>query len=217
MNNTVRLIGAYTKNGVVPLSLLKKRNYPIFKYFLSNYRVVLKQLKDNGIYVLNDLSTLNNIVKIKYYLLYHYGETVNMSLLRQADYTIYWYLSNRGEPGALVEELGFEITYAKKSSDKYILDELYRIADKNKDIFQLNDSSLYGKLYYRARKKDITLKEYIKSLGFTYIDRDFEPSKVVDLKEQGKSFSEIGKELNVPKSTIYRLYLQEVNKDLGGK
>jgi hypothetical protein len=207
MNNTVRLISKYAKNGVVSLYVLKQKNYPIFKYFLNNYRLVLRQLKNSGIYVLNDLTTLNNKTKIKYFLLYYYGYCVNMTLLRVSDKTVYNYISKFGDPEDVVTSMGFEVMYSRKSTEEYIKSELYRLADSEGNIFKISDERLYSKLYYRARKMGVGIKDYIKHLGFNY--RDVNVDEIMNLRAQGKSFNEISIILKVPRSTIHRLYKQK--------
>lgn len=207
MNNTVRVISEHAKNGVVPLTILKKGNYPIFRYFFNNYKIVLRQLKEHGFTILNDLKTLNNIRKIQLYLLYYYGNEVNISLIRKTDRTVYNYLSKRGKPYIILESLGFSVSYNKYSTEEYIVSELYRLADSENRILTLVNSRLYDKLYYRAKKLEISIVEYVNLLGFKY--RDINISKIKKLREQGKSFSEISKIMCIPRSTIHRIYLRE--------
>lgn len=206
MKNSTRIITRHAKNNVIPLSVLKEKNYPLFKYLLNNYKVILRELKRNGFHILNDLRTLNNKTKIKYFLLYYYGNCVNMTLLRVKDRTVYNYISKIGNPGDVVTSLGFQVLYARKSTEEYIKSELYRISDNEGNIFKISDGQLYGKLYYRAKKSGMNVKEYIQKLGFKY--REFDVQEIVKLRQQGKSFDEISMLLKVSRSVIHRLYKQ---------
>ncbi|MEC0276862.1 hypothetical protein [Peribacillus frigoritolerans] len=212
MNNTVRVIAVHAKNGVIPLTVLKQKNYPIFRYFLKNYRKVLRLLSENGIQVLNDLTTLNHTSKLKRYLLYYYGTTIDLSLIRQSDRTVYNYLIMKGKPEVRLNDLGFEVIYQHKGSEGYIIKELYRLADKDGNIYSIADAKFYSKLYYRAKKQDLNVKQYINTLGFTYNHTDI--NEVKKLLKDGLSFSEISRTMNVPRSTLHRLYLQEVSNGI---
>lgn len=208
MNNTVRVIAEHTKNGVVPLTVLKQKNYPIFRYTIKNYRKVLRMLRENSIEVLNDLSTLNTSSKIRLYLLYYHGPTVDLSLMRTSDRSVYNYLIMRGKPYEMLISYGFEVEYNSKGAESYIIKELYRIADKNNEIVKISDSKLYNRLYYRAKKVGISVTEYIETLGFSYKFTDL--VQVKKLKKEGLSFNQISRITGVPRTTLHRLYLQEV-------
>lgn len=208
MNNTVRVIVEHAKNGVIPLTVLKQKNYPIFRFTMKNYRKVLRMLRENNTEVLNDLSDINTPSKVKAFLLYYYGNTVNLSLMRAADRFVYYYLFRRGKPDEMLKYYGFEVTYYRKGSDEYIINELYRIADKNNEIIKISDGKLYNKLYYRAKKLDITVTEYVETLGFMYIITDL--VQVIKLKKEGLSFTQISKIMGVPRTSLHKLYLQEV-------
>ncbi len=71
---------------------------------------------------------------------------------------------------------------------------------------QSGDSSLYQFLYYRARKKEMSVTQYIDYLGFQSVQYDF-----VGMKEtQNLSFRDISAITGIPKSTVHRKYKAQI-------
>ncbi len=69
---------------------------------------------------------------------------------------------------------------------------------------QAGDSSLYHYLYYRARKKEMTVTQYIEYLGFQSVQYDY-----VYMKDnQNFSFRKIAAITGIPKTTVHRRYKQ---------
>lgn len=203
MSSSIRFISPFVKNGIILLSVLRRMNYPLLRYYKSNELTVRQAWEQEGIKVLDDLHTLNTDENIRLYLLYHFGYQVDMSVLRKKDRTIYNYLLKRGKPREVVESFGFEpVTYAE-SSEEHLRSQLHQIADDGGRIAKIADKHLANKLLYRARKKGFRSSiDYLKSLGFTYgVDED----RVKVLLEAGKSTNEIAKLLQTSWQTAKRV------------
>lgn len=212
MSNSTTLLSSYTRNGVLPLKLLKSKNYPLFKYVMNNYELVAANLQECGISIMNDLKSKKDLEVIRLYLKYHFGDTVNLTLLRKNHRTIYSYISFQGKVAETIKELGFSIYHEHVSSEQDIIEELKQIADTERKISQRLEPPLYYKLYYRANKLGLSLKEYTKQLGFI-IEERVDLSAIVRMRDQEhKSFGEIAKALGIPKSTV-RKYYSDVKKD----
>lgn len=192
----------FTRNGVISLSVLKKKNYPLFRYYMSNRNVLKRRFKDEGIEILNDITTKNTYTNIKLFLLYHYGDVVNMNVLREKDRTVYNYISKLGNPNEVIEKMGFKVEYSKfKRSMDYLMAELNRIADDDGYIYKINDAALYSKLQNRARNNELSVKEYMTTLGFSY---GLNTKRLISLREQGYSMSKIGELLGISHTTVSR-------------
>lgn len=196
------------RNRVLPLSVLKKINYPLFRYYMNNRNIVKRRIESEGIQILNDLFTKNTYRNIKLFLTYYYGETVNMNVLREKDRTIYNYISERGKPREVIEEMGFKVEYTKfKRSMEYIMAELNRIADDDGFIYKINDPTLYSKLQYRQRKEGFSsVKDYVETLGFHY---GINSERLFNLSKQGKSISQIAKLMSISYTTVSKI-LKEI-------
>lgn len=193
------------ENNVLPLSKLKKLNYPLFKYVCKNLNRISTSLKENfEIEILDDVKSLRDKDKIRLYIKYHFGNIVNLSDLRENHRTIYNYITRYGKPRDVLENMGFKIKYDCSLSEDQLIEELKTLADENGRIKKIG-SNLYYRVYYRATKSGYNVKEYIESLGFSmnYIDL---PTLLKLRNEEGKSFSEIAKILGHPVSTIYNKY-----------
>lgn len=195
---------AVIKNNVLPLSVLKKRNYPLFKYYMGNRSFLKRRLASEGVEVLNDLHTKNTYSNIKLYLRYYYGDTVEMSVLRKKDSTVYNYISKMGPPMYVVTEMGFKAVYNKSArSQERLLAELERAADEDHYIYKFSDEKLYGKVYYQSKKAGLTLDDYLETLGFHY---GLNKNRLISLREQGLKPGEIAEILRISRSTIAREY-----------
>lgn len=190
------------RNGVLSLSYLKKISYPLFKYYINNRSMLKRRFKQDGIDVLNDLHTKNTYTNIKLFLRFHYGDTVNITVLRAKDKTVYNYISLMGKPYEVIEEMGFHIEYSpSKRSMEYIIAELNRISDDEGFIYKINDTTLYSKLQSRARKNNNSVKEYVKSLGYTY---GININKILEYRKQGYSITKIAELLSISHTTVSR-------------
>lgn len=211
MNNSVKIITTFSRNNVIKLSVLRDKNFPLFKYTMNNYQRVVSSLREYGYYLLDDLTTLHNIVNIKLYLLYHYGESVSLTLLRSEDRTIYNYLSKRGSPYDLLKKLGFEVTHEIFVSKEYLLSSLKRLAGPNKIIDHL-EPSLYRRVYYRSKKEGyLSINDYLSSLGYKL--NKLNEEEILRLRKKGLTFKQIGEELGISTSYANKLYRKLQDKD----
>lgn len=205
MSNTLNILEKHSVNGVLPLKKLKKDNYPLFKYVVNNLIRVSKELLDEkGVSILDDRHTLRDPDKIKLYLRYHYGQEVNLSELRLIHRTIYNYLTQISNPLEAVISLGFTPVYNHTNSDDMIKSKLQELAYDGNKVRHLK-TGFYNRIYYRANKEGLTVKEYLEKLGYEY--RDVEDEDIVSLRDKkGLSFGKIAEKYGLPKSTIYSRY-----------
>lgn len=159
---SLKLLSTYTQNGVVILSKLKSRNYPLYLYLKSNLGQLTPALTAQGVGVLDDLKTLREPDKIRLFLQYHYGETVDLSEVRHIHRTVYNYLLGYGKPREVVEGLGFNVKY--RSHAPNLEKDLGSLRDSEGNFPPLPQST-YNKVYYRAKKQGVDVKHYLKSLG----------------------------------------------------
>ena len=199
MNNPFQSV---VRNNVLPLSILKKMNYPLFRYYMKNRNELKRRFKSEGIDVLNDIRTKNTYTNIKLYLRYRFGGTVNMNVLREKERTVYNYLSLRGIPREVVEEMGFVTEYAlyKREMD-YITAELSILADDENYIYKMGDPVLYGKIKYRAKKEGLSVVVYLENLGFHY---GLNIERLLHLHKQGFSKKQIAQHMSISTATVTR-------------
>lgn len=201
----------YTKNGVISLKNLKKENSPLFKYVMKNYDVVQKNLKDKyHIELLNDIKTRRSKENLRLFLKYTYGDTVDLTSLRKDYKGIYNYLCQDGSVEDNIKKLGLQVTYSSKDLEP-LLKELKKLARDG--MIKSIPPKIYNKLYYLSKKNDMNVNEYLQSLGFQYKpQQDIDIPALLHLKnEEGFSFREISKMLNIPLSTIYKYYREHSN------
>ncbi|GEA16837.1 hypothetical protein E308F_30830 [Moorella sp. E308F] len=202
MKHTAKLLLKYARNGIVSLRHLKQQNYYLFKVVLSNLAVVRDTLKRNGIEIIDDLVSWCNPETIRYYLQYYYGDTVNLTDLRTAHPAAYKYLSQEGKPYEHLRKLGFNVIYNNTMSEEELVATL---ASRNENGKVKLDRSLYLKLFYRASLKGLDIESYVQQLGFQI--EKIDDNLLLYLKDvEGKSFYEIAKIMQVPKSTLHRRY-----------
>lgn len=146
----------YAKNGVISLSELRKLNYPLFKFVTKNLDRVSSVLSNHGIEILDDTRTKKGYDRIRLYVKYHYGSEVNLSELRLFHKGIYTYLSKMGNIREILESMGFKVTYSSTLTD----DELH------KRIKEEGVTKYYNHVYYRAKKCNITVAEYLNKYVF---------------------------------------------------
>lgn len=189
-------------NNVLPLSVLKNKNYPLFKYYLGNRSYLKRRLASEGVEVLNDLYTKNTYTNIKLYLRYYYGDTVEMNVLRKKDRTVYNYISKIGPPMEVLTEMGFTPVYiGPVRSLEYFKAELDRAADEDGYIYKIQDEKLYAKISYRAKKEKVTIAQYLETLGFKH---GLNKKRLLALHEQGLNPGKIGELLRISRSSVVR-------------
>ncbi|MDI3310684.1 MAG: hypothetical protein QJR05_04570, partial [Thermoanaerobacterium sp.] len=119
----IPLLKQYEKNGVVPLSVVKKSNPPLGNYIKDNFDL----FAGLQFIIINDVQegklTYENL---KLWLKYFYGDVVDLSDLNKNKKTYYNYLRLYGKPEDVLTEMGFDIVYkskSKKSDMVYIVHE----------------------------------------------------------------------------------------------
>lgn len=157
-----KLLAPHIKNGVVSIKSLKQSNPPLSKYVLDNKKSIEDRLK---IKILDDTVAIRGIDNIKSYLLYYYGDTVNLTKLRKETVVIYNNICALGVPEEVVKNMGFKVEYDSKISKDELIEELKAIANEDGVIRKLN-KRLDNKIRYEANKVNKTVREYIEDLGF---------------------------------------------------
>lgn len=150
------------KNNVLSIKSLKKLNPPLSIYVLDNKEDIENRL---NIKILDDTVAIRGINNIKLYLLYYYGDTVNLTRLREENIVIYNNICALGTPEKVIKDMGFKSEYDFKISQDKLITELNAIANENGVIIKLN-KRLDNKIRYEANKVHMTVREYIEELGF---------------------------------------------------
>lgn len=158
-----KLLSPHIKNGVLSIKSLKQFNPPLSKYVLDNKKTIEERFNIEK--VLNDTVAIRGIDNIKSYLLYYYGDTVNLTKLRENTIVIYNNICALGVPEKVVKNMGFKVEYDSKISKDELIEELKAIANEDGVIRKLN-KRLDNKIRYEANKVNRTVREYIEDLGF---------------------------------------------------
>ena len=102
----------HSKNGVVSLKQLRRDNYHLYKLIKSNLQEYKDRFyKECGIQILEDTYSVKSLEKIKLYILYNFGENVNLSTLRATHQQIYLNICKLGKPFEVLTSLGFKVIY----------------------------------------------------------------------------------------------------------
>ncbi len=155
------LLSPHIKHGVLSLKSLKNSNIPLYNYIRMNKNYIEESLNIN---VLDDLSTIRGFNKIKYFLLFYYGEEINLTTIRNEHIIIYNRICAMGVPEEVVKQMGLKCYYNRKISNNELIDELKSLA-VNGVIKQL-PKRLDNKIRYECNKRNMTVRQYIESLGF---------------------------------------------------
>ena len=157
-----KLLSPHIKNGVLSIKSLKQTNPPLSMYVLDNKESIEDRL---NIKILNDTVAIRGIDNIRSYLLYYYGDTVNLTKLRKESIVIYNNICALGVPEEVVKNMGFKVQYDSKISKDELVEELKAIANKDGVIRKL-DKRLDNKIRYEANKVNMTVRGYVEKLGF---------------------------------------------------
>lgn len=157
-----KLLAPHIKNNVLSIKSLKKDNPALSKYVSDNKKSIEDRLK---IKILDDTVAIRGVKNIKLYLLLYYGETVNLTRLREETIVIYNNICALGVPEEVVKDMGFKVEYDSKISQDELIEELKAIANEDGVIRKLN-KRLDNKIRYEANKVNKTVREYIEDLGF---------------------------------------------------
>ena len=156
------LLSAHIRNNILSIKSLKQSNPPLAMYVSNNKEIIEKRLNIN---ILNDTTAIRGWDNIKLYLSYYYGNTVNLTRLREETVVIYNNICALGTPEDVIKDMGFKVEYASKTSEDGLIEELKAVADENGMIEKL-DKRLDNIIRYKANKENMTVREYIEKLGF---------------------------------------------------
>lgn len=199
----------YSRNGVLLLEDVKRANYPMYKYCTKNIDSIKLALSDCGTCLITKGAILD-YDKAKFLLLYHYGETVNTSSLYREHKVIYNYLSSTGDGvSSTLLEMGFKLT---NDRDITLVKKLKNMA-RDGHISSM-DRRTYNKVYYQAKRMEMTISEFLLTLGITYTLNGGRDSLIKEMKNKGFSLSEIAKNTNTSKATVCRV-LKKGNNNNG--
>ncbi|WP_426455395.1 hypothetical protein ACP26L_35985 (plasmid) [Paenibacillus sp. S-38] len=185
---------------------MKKENIRHLQLFQSQRKLVEKELWDQGIEVLDDLTPLYSEESQRRYLKYHYGNEVNVTDLMLNHRAAYLVIQNRGAVRDVIASWGFRVVYEHLMTDDMLKKELAAKADENRKV-KLS-RKLYGALLYRANQRGISLVDLVEELGYSYKPRPvIDTAKVRELRdEQKKSFSEIAEALGISRASAHNHY-----------
>lgn len=190
MNRTARMLSEYADNGVISLNSLKRRKFALFRLLSNNLESLSEALLyEYGIEVLNDTRTRRSPEHVRLFLKWKYGLTVNLSRLKKEDPTIYNYIKSFGKVSDFIKDNGFRAEYDSTWTDKDIVDELYKHSPDG--TLKSVPSGIYRKVYSRAKRANLTVREYITELGFRFIELD--KDDIEQLRQAGHSYREISK------------------------
>lgn len=115
-----------------------------------------------GLELFDDLHGKRGYEKVRLYLKYHFGDIVNLSEVRKSHRTVYNYIMELGKPYEVLTQMGFEIDYRVRDPEQELAKQVSNLEDG------IIPPKLYQKLYYRARRSNMSVKEYIKLLQSQY-------------------------------------------------
>lgn len=156
------LLSPHIRNNVLSLNSLKQSNIPMYNYIKDNKQQIKNRL---NILILDDTVAIRGVNNIKLYLSYYFGDTVNLTKLREKSIVIYNNICALGVPEEVIKDLGFKVVYDSKISQDELVKELKAIANENGMIEKL-DKRLDNKIRYEANKEYLTVREYLEKLGY---------------------------------------------------
>lgn len=134
----------------------------MYKYIRNNTQNIENRL---NIKILDDTIAIRGIDNIKLYLSYYYGDTVNLTKLREESIVIYNSICTLGTPEKVIKNMGFKVEYNSKISQDELIKEL-KVISNNEGVVERLDKRLDNKIRYEANKANMTIREYIEQLGF---------------------------------------------------
>ena len=151
------LLSPHIRNNVLSLNSLKQSNIPMYNYIKDNKQQIKNRL---NILILDDTVAIRGVNNIKLYLSYYFGDTVNLTKLREKSIVIYNNICALGVPEEVIKDLGFKVVYDSKISQDELVKELKAIANENGMIEKL-DKRLDNKIRYEANKEYLNVREYL--------------------------------------------------------
>lgn len=165
MKNTIQLLSNYQQNGVISLKDLRHANLYLYKLLLNNFDTLSTSLRNEGIEILDDKYSLKGIAKIQLYLRYYFDNLVDLTTLRNEHVVVYRHICKLGNPVEIITSMGFKVEYGSSLSEIKIKEKLQRMIDGNGKLRPL-DKAFHNRLYYRAKKRGMTVPQYLQYLGF---------------------------------------------------
>jgi len=152
MVKTLELLLQHQNNGVISMEVLKKDSPYLYRLLVSNFDTLSPSLLAEGVEILSKKSD------VRLYLKYHFGNTINLSLLRSEYQTTYRKLSKEGKPREVLERMGFRVEYNTLTPEDALLEEVKTYKEAGKPL----PKKLHNQLYYRSRQHGLTVSDYIK-------------------------------------------------------
>lgn len=133
--------------------------------------------------------------------------------VRKDNYHLYkLWTSNRTVLTRFFESVGTEILDGTVSTDDDMRKLLTYRFGRDVVVRAKDDSTLYQKVYYMARKNKMGVTDYLEKLGF---EKNEGPDYVRLHDTQNLSFREISILLDIPRSTVHRKYTEQKNTAKG--
>lgn len=161
---------------------LKEKDFQLYveiRAFARKYNVGMKALLADWGYIYVKDSLKNVKADDKKSLKEFYRKVVKADDLIKNHYQLYYrILSHCKYESIPIEEyitnLGFEYDkYETNSKESYFKRKLKKIANEKNEVCKLSmkDNKLYSKIYKVATRKNMSIQEYTKTLGFKLIER----------------------------------------------
>lgn len=166
-----RLLSYMGKNKVIHVDDVE---HPALKRLLYDERALpkireaLKEI-DPQIEVLIPRVVDSKENQLKRYIQYYVGTRVNINKLKEEYGYLYFPLTKLGHPEKMLEKWGLSPRYNTKMTEDEIKELLEEIAENGiVEGLHKDHRKLYYAIEYQAKKKGITIKEYLKNLGYTF-------------------------------------------------
>lgn len=213
MKNTARLLAEHSQNNVVLLSTIKKANGWLYRAYLDNQKAVDDALlKHYDSEVCDDVTHRSSDKKVRTMIRYLYGDKVNLTDLRTEHWSLYLNLCGIGNPRAVLRSWGFDVCFSSTFTEETLKQELERRVAS--DGWLELDPKTYDAVKYRAKRKGLTMQEYLENLGFRYSPTNrVDEEAIVIARLEGKTYRAIAKEYGVPKSTVFDIVQRHLRGD----
>ncbi|ALA07286.1 hypothetical protein SECTIM467_162 [Brevibacillus phage SecTim467] len=170
MKHTAMRLIPYAVNGVVHVS---KVTDPALRRLVKDVRLqplIRRSLKNIGsrYELLVPYCVDDEEMQFKRRLQLKFGTTVNLSDLKANHRTYYKKLCEYGTPAEILTGWGLSVTYDKTLTEDELLSRVEQRAE-NGVLGELGrKSKLYQAIAYQARKRNLTVIEYLREKGYHY-------------------------------------------------
>ena len=152
-----KLASSYAENGILSLKQLRRKNVYLYRYLYTNK---WRWESIEGVEVLDDLTYPTSPRQCLLYLRYYYAGKVNLTEMLEYKQVLYRRITPHKE---YLESNGIVFYYNTKSVDFVLRDEVMALIDKGVTTSKFPKNTR-SKIEYRARKHNMTFREYVSFL-----------------------------------------------------